>query len=83
MQKVRTVVIAILLASAMVACSRCEMPDLVPKFCKSGPATNFSPLWSAAGNELLRHGGGAEVVEVDMIATGKADETLRLVGELE
>jgi hypothetical protein len=42
MQKVWTIVIVILLASAMGACSKCEMPDLLPKFCKSGPATQSS-----------------------------------------
>jgi hypothetical protein len=40
MQKIWTVVIAILLASAMGACSKCDVPDLLPKFCRTGPATN-------------------------------------------
>ncbi len=37
MQKIWTVVIAILLASATGACSKCDIPDLLPKFCRSGP----------------------------------------------
>jgi hypothetical protein len=36
MRKIRTVVIAILLASAMGACSKCDTLDLLPKFCKTG-----------------------------------------------
>jgi hypothetical protein len=40
MQKIRTVVIVFLLASAMGACSKCDVPDLLPKFCRTGPATN-------------------------------------------
>jgi hypothetical protein len=40
MQKVWTVVIVVVLASATGACSKCEIPDLLPKFCKTGPATN-------------------------------------------
>jgi len=38
MRKVCTVVIALLLGSAMGACSKCEVPDLLPKICKAGPS---------------------------------------------
>jgi hypothetical protein len=37
MRKVATLVIVILAAQALGACSRCEIPDLLPKFCRSGP----------------------------------------------
>jgi len=40
MQKIWVVVIAMLLVSAMGACSKCDVPDLLPKFCRAGPATN-------------------------------------------
>jgi hypothetical protein len=36
MQKIRMVVIAALLASAAGACSKCDVPDLLPKVCRTG-----------------------------------------------
>jgi hypothetical protein len=32
--------IVILLASAAGACSKCDIPDLLPKFCRTGPAAS-------------------------------------------
>jgi hypothetical protein len=40
MQKIWAVMVVILLASAMGACSKCDVPDLLPKFCRTGPASN-------------------------------------------
>ncbi len=40
MQKIWIVVVLILLASAMGACSKCDVPDLLPKFCRTRPALN-------------------------------------------
>jgi hypothetical protein len=40
MRKFSVVVIAISLGLALGACSKCEVPDLLPKMCKSGPGTN-------------------------------------------
>lgn len=37
MQKPAILVIMMLLASGLAACSKCEVPDLVPKFCRTGP----------------------------------------------
>jgi hypothetical protein len=36
MGKIWALVIAILLGSAMSACSKCDIPDLLPKFCRTG-----------------------------------------------
>jgi hypothetical protein len=36
MRKIWTVLIAVLLGSAVGACSKCEIPDLLPKICKTG-----------------------------------------------
>jgi hypothetical protein len=36
MRTIWTVLIALLLGSAMGACSKCEIPDLLPKICKTG-----------------------------------------------
>jgi hypothetical protein len=36
MQKMRMVVVAVLLASAAGACSKCDFPDLLPKVCRTG-----------------------------------------------
>jgi len=36
MRKVWTVLIAISLGLATGACSKCEIPDLLPKMCKTG-----------------------------------------------
>ena len=36
MRTIWTVLIAVLLGSAMGACSKCEIPDLLPKMCKTG-----------------------------------------------
>lgn len=30
-------VVMVVLASALGACSKCDIPDLVPKFCRTGP----------------------------------------------
>jgi hypothetical protein len=42
MQKIWTILIAISLGSAAGACSsipwKCAIPDLIPKFCGTGPA---------------------------------------------
>ncbi len=40
MRKSWTVVIAILLGLAVGACSKCDVPDLLPKFCRTGPQVN-------------------------------------------
>src|ERR1700730_1460546 len=40
MRKIWTVVIAISLGLAVGACSKCEIPDLLPKMCKTGTGTN-------------------------------------------
>jgi hypothetical protein len=44
MRKISTILIAISLGSAVGACSsipwKCTIPDLLPKFCKTGPAPN-------------------------------------------
>ena len=40
MGKIWTVLIAISLGLAMGACSKCEIPDLLPKMCKAGTTTN-------------------------------------------
>jgi hypothetical protein len=40
MRKIVTVLIAISLGSAVGACSKCEIPDLLPKMCKTGAGTN-------------------------------------------
>jgi hypothetical protein len=40
MRKIWTVVIAISLGLALGACSKCEIPDLLPKMCKTGAGTN-------------------------------------------
>jgi hypothetical protein len=37
MGKIWTVLIAISLGLTMGACSKCEIPDLLPKMCKTGP----------------------------------------------
>jgi len=37
MKKIATLVILIVLVSAVGGCSKCEIPDLVPKFCRTGP----------------------------------------------
>ncbi|HLK80500.1 MAG TPA: hypothetical protein VKT99_03260 [Xanthobacteraceae bacterium] len=36
MRKIWTFLIAIWLGLAMGACSKCEIPDLLPKMCKTG-----------------------------------------------
>ena len=36
MRKILTVLIAVSLGLAIGACSKCEIPDLLPKMCKSG-----------------------------------------------
>jgi hypothetical protein len=36
MRKIWTVVIAIALGAGMGACSKCDVPDLLPKFCRPG-----------------------------------------------
>jgi hypothetical protein len=36
MRKIWPLLIALLLGSAMGACSKCEIPDLLPKICKTG-----------------------------------------------
>jgi hypothetical protein len=37
MRKIWTVVIAVTLAAGTGACSKCDIPDLLPKFCRTGP----------------------------------------------
>ncbi len=37
MHKILTVVIAVLLASSTGACTKCDIPDLRPKMCRTGP----------------------------------------------
>ena len=39
MRKVWSVVIALSLGLALGACSKCEIPDLLPKMCKTGTGT--------------------------------------------
>jgi hypothetical protein len=38
MRKVWIVLMAVALGLALGACSKCEIPDLLPKMCKAGPA---------------------------------------------
>jgi hypothetical protein len=43
MRKISTIVIAVWLGSTVGACSgnwKCDIPDLLPKFCRTGPAPN-------------------------------------------
>ncbi len=40
MRKILTVVIAISFGLALGACSKCDVPDLLPKMCRTGPAAN-------------------------------------------
>lgn len=40
MRKLWAVVIAASLGLALGACSKCEVPGLLPKMCKTGPGTN-------------------------------------------
>ncbi len=40
MRKIWTVLIAISLAFAMGACSKCEVPDLLSKMCRTGTGPN-------------------------------------------
>jgi hypothetical protein len=40
MRKVWTVLIAVSLGLALGACSKCDIPDLLPKSCKAGPGIN-------------------------------------------
>jgi hypothetical protein len=40
MRKIWTVLIAISLGCGLGACSKCDIPDLLPKTCKAGPGTN-------------------------------------------
>lgn len=37
MHKTAIVVIMMALAAGMAACTKCDLPDLTPKFCRSGP----------------------------------------------
>jgi hypothetical protein len=39
MRKIWTVLIAVSLGLALGACSKCEIPDLLPKMCKTGTGT--------------------------------------------
>jgi hypothetical protein len=36
MCKIWTILVAVVVGSAMGACSKCEIPDLLPKICKTG-----------------------------------------------
>lgn len=38
MRKVWAMVVLISLGSAVGACSKCDVPDMLPKFCRAGPA---------------------------------------------
>jgi len=40
MRKIWTVLIAVSLGLGLGACSKCDIPDLLPKTCKAGPGTN-------------------------------------------
>jgi len=40
MRKIVTTLIAIALGLAVGACSKCEIPDLLPKMCKTGTGTS-------------------------------------------
>ena len=39
MRKFWTLLIAVSLGVALGACSKCEIPDLLPQMCKTGPGT--------------------------------------------
>ncbi len=38
MRKIWAMVVAISLGLAVGACSKCDVPDMLPKFCRAGPA---------------------------------------------
>lgn len=40
MRKICTVLVALSLGFATGACSKCEIPDLLPKMCKTGTGPN-------------------------------------------
>ena len=40
MRKVWIVLMAVALGLGLGACSKCEIPDLLPKMCKAGPAAS-------------------------------------------
>jgi hypothetical protein len=40
MRKVCIVLMAVALGLGLGACSKCEIPDLLPKTCKAGPAAS-------------------------------------------
>jgi hypothetical protein len=40
MRRVWTVLIAVTLGLGVGACSKCDIPDLLPKTCKAGPGVN-------------------------------------------
>ncbi len=42
MRRIWTVLIAVSLGLGLGACSKCDIPDLLPKSCKAGPGTNLS-----------------------------------------
>ena len=42
MRRIWTVLIAVSLGLGLGACSKCDIPDLLPKTCKAGPGTNLS-----------------------------------------
>ena len=42
MRKIWMVLIAVSLGLGLGACSKCDIPDLLPKTCKAGPGTNLS-----------------------------------------
>ena len=60
MGKILTVLIAPSLGLAAGACSKCEIPDLLPKTCKTGAADQDHPV---AGAAVINHGWSMHVVE--------------------
>jgi len=42
MRKLCTLLIAVALGLGLGACSKCEIPDLIPKMCKTGTGTGSS-----------------------------------------
>ena len=42
MRKIWAVLLAVSMGMALSACSKCDVPDLLPKSCRSGPSPSQS-----------------------------------------
>jgi hypothetical protein len=40
MRKIWTILVAISLGSSIGACTKCDIPDIAPKFCRTGPSAD-------------------------------------------